>query len=213
MSLLPPAMRDQDHAPMALGRVIRKPIEPSAEEQRRAEVQAFERGDHQPGGSVRGGINGALVDVGAIVDSTFLPKGWKLHPNGNFEGRFEQQQATQREQQMACLWQMLGDIIGMTPGMKWPDEVWTFLCRLEQGDFDQDQPKREQLTTVQFIDAVIAELNKACVLRPGPTDEELAEMTRLMVANPPVVFIDTIRQLSADWPQPCEYILQSGGSE
>jgi hypothetical protein len=203
MSLLPPAMRGQDHAPMALGRVIRKPIEPSAEEQRQAQVQSFERGDHQPDGKVAlVGINGALLD-GATLN------GWKLHPNGNFEGRFEQQQPGLREQQMACLWQMLGDIIGMTPGMKWPDEVWTFLRRLEQGDFDQDQPKREQITTVQFIDAA----NKACVLRPGPTDEELAEMTRLMVANPFVVFIDTIRQLSADWPQPCESIFQSGGYE
>jgi hypothetical protein len=53
MSLLPPAMRDADPMPTALGPVVQKPKEPSAEEQRRAQVLAFERGDHQPDGSVR----------------------------------------------------------------------------------------------------------------------------------------------------------------
>lgn len=154
MSLIPPSMRDQDRAPLALGPAIKKPAPPSPEDQRAAQVQAFERGDHQPDGSVMHTDDPAPAYVAGIG---FLP------PNVSIDRTPEQRR---RAEMMNCFRASIAYLLGVEEGELWPDEVGTFLLRLERGDFDKDRQKREPPTTVQFI-----------------------------------------------WPQPCESLFQSGGSE
>ena len=125
MSLLPPSMRGTEPAPLALGPAIRKPQEPTADEQRLAQVQAFERGDHQ--------LDGSVLPTFDIVWGRSIEAAKRCTAKALED---------ERQNKLRVVRSLLADLIGMESGEKWPDDVYAVLQRLEQGVYADEMELR-----------------------------------------------------------------------